>query len=382
MVTIAVIVSVICALLLINPIRKFIKTGDKRRFYKGYFVKPEYAPHEKYTLTEMSAVYIGKQKDFRVALLLQMVIEGKIELIKNGTTIFGKQKWNLHIKSPVEDLKPAEKYILEILKGKCDIKTDETFEIKKHPSTSELALTGRVLSRVGDGEAERDGLVTKKFSSRTINSQSVSLLFCIMLLAWGLPVITVLMKEIKLDNGIFYHNGKAFVGIVPSIIIIIVACIITAIVRLILRKKTREYETRTEAGLEASRYMDGLKLYIEMAEKDRLAFLQSVQGADMSAAGVVKLYEKLLPYAALFGVEESWMKVLEKYYEVSDVQAPEWHSVHSGIIDAASLASVVSSVSSSASATTSYSSSSSSSSGGGGGGSSGGGGGGGGGGGR
>ena len=58
--------------------------------------------------------------------------------------------------------------------------------------------------------------------------------------------------------------------------------------------------------------MDGAKLYIGMAEADRLKMLQSVEGADVTNEGVVRLYEKLLPYAAVLGLEDSWMAELEK----------------------------------------------------------------------
>ena len=119
-----------------------------------------------------------------------------------------------------------------------------------------------------------------------------------------------------------------------------------------------------------------------MAEADRIKFLQSKDKVDISPDGVVKLYEKLLPYAALLGLEKSWMKELEKYYKEIDVkEQPDWYRSGLTLNDLF----VVSSLSSStvSSSTTMYSSGSSSGfSGGGGGGFSGGGGGGGGGGGR
>ena len=113
-----------------------------------------------------------------------------------------------------------------------------------------------------------------------------------------------------------------------------------------------------------------------MAEKDRLEFLQSVKGADTSDKGIVKLYEKLLPYACLFGVEKSWMEELNKYYDRIADYDPYWY-YGDGYITGYMLGSMMSSVNSSISSG-SMSSSSSSSSGGGGGGFSGGGGGGGG----
>ena len=80
------------------------------------------------------------------------------------------------------------------------------------------------------------------------------------------------------------------------------------------------------------KYLEGLELYINMAEADRLKFLQSVEGADTSNAGIVKLYEKLLPWASLFGAEESWVKELKKYYEIEDVNEAVNSDVLRGMI--------------------------------------------------
>ena len=84
-----------------------------------------------------------------------------------------------------------------------------------------------------------------------------------------------------------------------------------------------KYAKLTRQGIEMAAYLDGLREYISLAEAERLQVLQSVQGADTSPAGVVKLYERLLPYAALFGYETSWLKTLSRYYE--DLRtAPTW----------------------------------------------------------
>ena len=124
-----------------------------------------------------------------------------------------------------------------------------------------------------------------------------------------------------------------------------------------------------------------------MAEADRLKLLQSVDGADTSPEGIVKLYEKLLPYAAVFGLEESWMNEMKKYCEVQELSEPDY--LMNGII-ISDLSRSLRNAASVAESSSHYSSSSisggggfsSGSSGGGGGGFSGGGGGGGGGGGR
>lgn len=139
----------------------------------------------------------------------------------------------------------------------------------------------------------------------------------------------------------------------------------------------------TDKGLTLRRYLEGLKLYIQVAEQERINMLQSPEGAEKVAsvvsgtdsAQLVKLYERVLPYAVLFGQEKAWGKQLGVYYEQVNTQ-PDWYNSNSGVFNAAVFASAMNNF---ATSTTSYASSSSaSSSGSGGGGSSGGGGGGGG----
>ena len=59
---------------------KFAKTRDKARYYNGLFVKPEYQPSDKYRLTELAEMYMGKKKDMKVAMLLEMIVNGNIVL--------------------------------------------------------------------------------------------------------------------------------------------------------------------------------------------------------------------------------------------------------------------------------------------------------------
>jgi uncharacterized membrane protein YgcG len=135
----------------------------------------------------------------------------------------------------------------------------------------------------------------------------------------------------------------------------------------------------TAAGSKLWDRLEGLKLYIRLAEADRLRMLQSVTGADRidTADGtqIVKLYERLLPYAVLFGLEGEWAAELAKYYRDAP---PDWYDGDIGTFSAIGFASAIGSFSSSAASSLSGSASSSSSGGSGGGGFSGGGGGGGG----
>lgn len=134
----------------------------------------------------------------------------------------------------------------------------------------------------------------------------------------------------------------------------------------------------TQKGAELKEHLDGLREFIRVAEADRLQMLQSVSGAERvntsDRTAIVKIYEKLLPYAVIFGLEKEWAQEIAKYY---DTDPPDWYSGSTGFHIGAFSAGLAS-LSSSVSTSYSGSSGSSSSGGGGGGGSSGGGGGGGG----
>ncbi len=87
----------------------------------------------------------------------------------------------------------------------------------------------------------------------------------------------------------------------------------------------------TDEGLKLKRYLLGLKMYISVAEIERLRMLQSPEGAEKSGVDpndskqMVKLYERLLPYAILFGQEKEWNQRLGQLYESSQA-SPDWFS--------------------------------------------------------
>lgn len=135
----------------------------------------------------------------------------------------------------------------------------------------------------------------------------------------------------------------------------------------------------TEKGVAQRDYLKGLRMYMKLAEADRLRQLQSPEGAAKTSVDtqdkkqLVKLYERLLPYAILFGIEKEWVKELAPLYE----QPPDWYSGNWAAFHGAAFASSIGGFTSASNSAFS-SPSSSSSSGFSGGGSSGGGGGGGG----
>ena len=82
----------------------------------------------------------------------------------------------------------------------------------------------------------------------------------------------------------------------------------------------------TTEGARTSEYLQGVKEFIRVAEADRLRMLQSYSGAERrqdGTADVIHVYERLLPYAMLFGMESEWGDVLERAY-AHEQQGPSW----------------------------------------------------------
>jgi uncharacterized membrane protein YgcG len=82
---------------------------------------------------------------------------------------------------------------------------------------------------------------------------------------------------------------------------------------------------RTLKGYEAMEHIRGLKKYMEVAEEDRIAMMQSPDsqyiGDVMAEEFTVELYEKLLPYALVLGVEKEWGDKFKDIY----TQPPDWY---------------------------------------------------------
>ncbi|MBB1554824.1 DUF2207 domain-containing protein [Candidatus Saccharibacteria bacterium] len=111
-----------------------------------------------------------------------------------------------------------------------------------------------------------------------------------------------------------------------------VGAIIVAIIMSIVFYSVVSRSRLTDKGVALTRYMYGLRSYMQLAEAERIRFLQSPENAQRvgsvnteDPATIVKLYERLLPYAALFGMEKGWMQQLAKWYETTG-ESPVWSS--------------------------------------------------------
>ncbi len=86
--------------------------------------------------------------------------------------------------------------------------------------------------------------------------------------------------------------------------------------------------TLSRTGRETNDHLLGMRDYMELAEEDRIRVLQSPEGAERvnvdDRTQMVKLYERLLPYAVIFGIEQRWSEELSVRAAEADVPVTWW----------------------------------------------------------
>ena len=314
-----VVLAVICGTIIILAAVKFLKTREKAKYYKGLFVKPEYQPNMEYSLPEMAELYLGKKKDAKVAMLLELVVKHKIELVKGE-----KKKWSINVKS-LSDVGDEYIDLLSILNGGSRVEVGDTIEIKSRVVSSKLVALKKAMEEKVEDNLEKDGLATDKWrygvkSGGFLNAVVLTVIMTPVTVAISAFILVVLEDLLGLSGN--YGDKMVFAEYFYKVALVMIVVTVFAVAW--FSGEVKRYAAYTFKGLEMSCYMEGLKLYIGMAEAERMKMLQSVEGADTSPEGIVKLYEKLLPYAAVFGLEESWMNEMKKYCEVKEITEPDY----------------------------------------------------------
>lgn len=309
------------------------KIAKKRHFYKNLLTSPQFTPLKDYTIAEASSLYIKPVRNSKVAAILELAIQKKIEIIKQDSgkkKLFNQQKWSVKILDN-KDLSKEQSTLLQIMNGKTSSLTvGQIIELKSHGYSSTLSelykrfdqQVEKSLREHGDIEPEAKYFtnINWKFTFFLISSILIVILSffaCSVNQEWYINTFGEYAPVAILENKPLFNI--AMHGLLPGYFFLISFGLAIG----------SRYLKYTNQGLEQANYLNGLEMYIKMAETDRLKFLQSVDGADTTNEGIVKLYEKLLPYAIIFGEEKSWLKSLEQYYKLiddRDVAFPAWYS--------------------------------------------------------
>jgi hypothetical protein len=82
---------------------------------------------------------------------------------------------------------------------------------------------------------------------------------------------------------------------------------------------------KTKEGVRVREHLEGFKRYLEVAEKDRIAFHDSPEKAP-SPQRNIELFSMYLPYAMMFGIEEEWATQFDDIF----AEEPDWYHSTSG----------------------------------------------------
>ncbi len=334
-----IVVGFIAILLIIWLLYRWHNMTDRKKDM-GTIV-PEYVPPRDVSLTAAASLQTNKAALF-TAQLLDLAVRHYLKIYQTRTkTLFKAAEYDIEIVKNISDLKAEEREILnDIFSGNA--------VFGSRLALKSLKNNDLVYKNTQDNDKKLKDLVRGEYALR--------------------------QKVPKLSES-FKKIGK--ICLVAAVLTLNPVLIVAALTAFIC---AHTLWPLTDKGLALSRYLEGLKMYIGVAETERLRMLQSPEGAAKAGpvntsdqGSLVKLYEGVLPFAVLFGQEKQWNKQIGKLYD-SLGRSPDWYSGNTAF-NAAVFSSNMSGFSSAAS----YSAASSSSSGGsGGGGFSGGGGGGGG----
>lgn len=331
------------------------------RFVKGraapstHAIVPEYLP-PKGADVPLSSIIAGKSANWMSAAIIDLAVRHKIKIIEHEKKWWQKPKYTLQLVSD-KDVTDNEKYVINALFAKDG---ELSSALGLEPNSYEKSIIDGILVKDGKSGSTCE-LDPNKYDAELMNSvresyevikhttDDAGYYIDVKKMKLNMAGLTFLLSAMLFganyllsENMIIYSNYSAAT-------IVLIFIIIFAVVALVFSLKPLSAK-----GRELSDYLKGLKLYIKIGEEDRLKVLQSPQGAEKTpintndTAKLVRLYERVLPYAVLFDQEKEWTKVLGKYYEQQNVQ-PTWF-VGTSVFNAAAFSSSLSSFASSSSA--------------------------------
>lgn len=263
---------------------------------KGVVV-PQYTPPEGLTSAELGTVadYAADDRDIS-AVIIDLAIRGYIrieDITKREKT--KKRKYVFHLRRvDVADLKEFERLLLNGLFTDFTVGASVKMDSLKNKfyKTTEKIKAELYSSLVARGY----------FASHPETTKHLML---------GLGAGMVFVGFFSLGPTEAQYLGWSLGMVVSGVIVAVVGWFMPK---------------RTVKGVETKVWAEGMKMYMELAEKDRLKVMQGADsryiGDTTSQAFTVDLFERLLPYAIVMGVEKSWASKFKDIYS----QPPEWYS--------------------------------------------------------
>jgi len=249
---------------------------------------PEYLPPKEMSVLVASSI-IGKTALSPTAQIIDLAVRHYLKVYEIATKkMFGTQRsYELELVKDINGLRSEEHKLIRLLFGD-EVTVGQRVNTKTLGTTLQKDID-TFLSAIDKQAIENGYFDGLKDTKKRLNRQGLVL--------WPLSILLV-------SPGLLI--GK-----------IILAVTISSIKPL------------TEEGVEQRDYLKGLQVYMKLAEAERMRVLQSPAGAEKLPVGtdpddpkqLVKLYERLLPYAILYGIEKDWVKQFAPLYQ----QTPDWY---------------------------------------------------------
>lgn len=277
----------------------------------------------------LSAALLTRTSKVVPAEVLEQAVAGSIRIVEVEHGILGRTR----LQAELVDRARADVDGQMLLDGMFG--SDTVFLFGKQNSA--FAAAARKVSSWASAQLSTRGL--RRQVPRRVRAVPI-------LLAWLLAALVIVAGIAAIGAGV------AAIWVIPVIIVSVVAAFVTA--GLLSRRPL------SAAGAEARDHLEGLRVFIEWAEADRIRMLQSPRGAervqiDVNDPGqMLKLYEKLLPFAVIFGQEKEWAKQLVVLYAATGVAGPYWYVGVNGF-DASTFSSQVGTLSAAAASSSSTS---------------------------
>ena len=286
---IAILVSVIVA-------RLYVWRTPKGR---GIII-PQYAPPPG-MFPALAAQFLNRGDRTIPAQLIGFAVNKVAALIDHSSTSADKP-FGLRLLVPSASVAdPDERAILNRIFVNDEPGTEVLLDPSDHALGDRMALLDTELARVVDARDLRGR--AKSRLPRILGSGIVVVLAAWLLLIWWATT----------------QNGTTEILSWGLWAVVIIAALVFWLARV--------PDLMTVKGVEVRDHLQGLREYLTLAEAERFRVLQSPEGADRvdvtDGSAVVRLNERLLPYAIVWGVEKEWMRELAHSYETTNTE-PDW----------------------------------------------------------
>lgn len=223
---------------------------------------------------------------------------------------FDVQRASLQVElvQPVRAAEGAEKFDLLTQRALFDARPEVGATRKLEGNDQELTSRMQMVRKAGAREAISRGLIVQRRSRAAIALACIGLLAALVSLGLGIVGLSLSMR-----------GGEA------AMVSAVLATVVLAVLLLICCSR---FNVVTPEGAQAAARLTAVKRFIRSSETERLGDLQSYTAAERRSDGdvdVIRVYEKLLPYAMLSGRIKNWSEVLRVAYEDADA-VPRWAS--------------------------------------------------------